>query len=65
MAPKLRIWGVGSSRELRVFWTLNQLGLRHKVDYELEIMRFPPRLFHREYVKKVNALGTIPYMEIL
>jgi glutathione S-transferase len=30
------------------------------LEYEVEILPFPPRIFEREYLK-VNSLGTVPY----
>lgn len=31
-----------------------------KLDYELEILPFPPRVFRKEYLE-INPLGTVPY----
>ena len=40
---------------MRVIWALEELGL----DYELETLKFPPRVFDKAY-KEVNPLGTVP-----
>ncbi|MDG2326412.1 MAG: glutathione S-transferase family protein, partial [Halioglobus sp.] len=37
-------------------WALEEMGL----DYDLEILPFPPRVFKRDYLD-VNSLGTVPY----
>ena len=54
----MKLWHCRGARSLRVLWALEEMGL----DYEVEIMPFPPRIFQPEYVE-VNALGTIPYLE--
>jgi glutathione S-transferase len=38
-------------------WTAEEMGL----SYESEMMPFPPRFLHKEYMD-VNILGTIPYL---
>ena len=38
-------------------WTAEEVG----VSYESEMMPFPPRFLHKEYMD-VNILGTIPYL---
>ena len=38
-------------------WTAEEMG----VSYESEMMPFPPRFLHKEYMD-VNILGTIPYL---
>jgi len=38
-------------------WTAEEIG----VSYESEMMPFPPRFLHKEYMD-VNILGTIPYL---
>tara|TARA_B110000008_G_scaffold731_1_gene664 strand:+ start:396 stop:968 length:573 start_codon:yes stop_codon:yes gene_type:complete len=38
-------------------WTAEEMG----VSYEYEMMPFPPRFLHKEYMD-VNILGTIPYL---
>ena len=52
----MKLWHCAGARSLRALWTLEELEL----DYEVEILPFPPRIFHREYLE-VNTLGTVPY----
>ncbi len=52
----MKLWHCSGSRSLRALWTLEELEL----DYEIEILPFPPRVFQREYLE-VNPLGTVPY----
>jgi glutathione S-transferase len=40
-------------------WALEEMSI---TDYELITMPFPPRIFHKEFLK-TNVLGTIPYLE--
>lgn len=54
----IKLWHCEASRSLRPLWTLEEMGL----EYELEILPFPPRFMKREYLE-LNSLGTIPYME--
>jgi glutathione S-transferase len=42
---------------MRPLWTLLELGL----DHELVTLRFPPRVFEKEYLA-VNPLGTVPLL---
>jgi glutathione S-transferase len=51
-------YGTARRASLRALWTLEELGL----DYDLEVLPFPPRMFQREYLE-VNALGTVPFFE--
>ena len=53
---KIKLWHCHNSRSLRVLWALEELG----IDYDLEIMPFPPR-FKVEGYKNLNSLGTVPY----
>ena len=53
----IKIWGTENSRAMRPIWTAEEMGL----DYELNMMPFPPRVFMKEYLD-VNMLGTIPYL---
>ncbi|WP_088709760.1 glutathione S-transferase family protein, partial [Noviherbaspirillum denitrificans] len=48
-----------SARSFRPLWTLEELGLRHGIDYELRMLPFPPRVHCREYLA-INPLGTVP-----
>ena len=52
----MKLWHCAGSRSLRPLWALEEMGL----DYDLEILPFPPRVFKRDYLD-VNALGTVPY----
>lgn len=54
----MKLWHCAGSRSLRPLWALEEMGL----DYELEVLPFPPRVFQRDYLQ-VNALGTVPYFE--
>ena len=52
----MKLWHCSGSRSLRPLWALEEMGL----EYEVEILPFPPRIFHPEYLE-VNSLGTVPY----
>ena len=52
----MKLWHCAGSRSLRPLWALEEMGL----DYDLEILPFPPRVFKRDYVD-VNSWGTVPY----
>lgn len=52
----MKLWHCHGARSLRALWTLEELEL----DYELEVLPFPPRIFQRDYLD-VNSLGTVPY----
>lgn len=54
----MKLWHCVGARSLRALWTLEELGL----DYELEVLPFPPRVFQRDFLE-VNALGTIPFLQ--
>jgi len=51
----MKLFHCYNSRSLRPLWCLEEMGL----DYELEIMPFPPR-FEREGYFDINPLGTVP-----
>jgi len=53
----MKLWHCAGARSLRPLWALEEMGL----EYELEVMPFPPRMFQREYLKE-NSLGTIPFL---
>lgn len=53
----MKLWHCAGARSLRPLWALEEMGL----DYELEVMPFPPRMFKREYLEE-NSLGTIPFL---
>ena len=44
----LKIYGTQNSRAMRPIWTAEEMGL----EYELIMMPFPPRVFHKEYFSK-------------
>ena len=52
----MKLWHCAGARSLRPLWALEEMEL----DYEIEILPFPPRILQREYLS-VNALGTVPY----
>lgn len=52
----MKLWHCSGARSLRPLWALEEMGL----EYELEILPFPPRMFDREYLG-VNSLGTVPF----
>lgn len=52
----MKLWHCAGARSLRPLWTLEEMGL----DYEVEILPFPPRIFQRDYLE-VNSLGTVPF----
>lgn len=51
----MKLFHCYNSRSMRPLWCLEEMGL----DYELEIMPFPPR-FEREGYLVINPLGTVP-----
>jgi len=53
----MKLWHCRGARSLRALWALEEMGL----DYEVDVMPFPPRIFQPEYVE-TNPLGTIPYL---
>ena len=53
----MKIYGTQSSRAVRPIWTAEEMGL----EYELDMMPFPPRVFQKEYLE-TNMLGTVPYL---
>ena len=53
----MKIFGCNDSRHVRPLWTAEEMGL----DYELEMLPFPPRFFKKEYLD-TNILGTVPYL---
>ena len=53
-SPKL--WHCYTARSLRALWALEEMG----VDYELEVLAFPPRMFQREFLD-VNPLGIVDH----
>ncbi len=53
-ASRPKLWHCYNSRSLRPLWALEEMG----IDYDLEVMLFPPRYRHDGY-KDVNVLGTV------
>lgn len=51
----MKLYHCEGARSLRCVWALEEMGL----DYELETLPFPPRVFAKSY-KEVNPLGTVP-----
>ena len=51
----IKLYHCTRARSMRPLWTLEEMGL----DYELQVMPFPPRYLHKEYLA-VNPLGTVP-----
>lgn len=56
---QITLWHSPDARSLRCVWTLEEMGV---ANYNLITMPFPPRYFHREYLK-INVLGTIPFLK--
>ncbi len=54
----MKLWHCHNARSLRPLWALEEMGL----EYELEVLPFPPRMFKKEFLGK-NVLGTVPYFE--
>ena len=53
---KPKLWHCYTARSLRALWAMEEMG----IDYDLEVLAFPPRVFQREFFD-VNVLGTVPY----
>lgn len=51
----MKLYHCKDSRSLRPLWALEEMGL----EYELENMRFPPRVFVEGYLD-LNPMGTVP-----
>ena len=52
----LKLWHCAGSRSIRPLWTMEEMGL----EYELEVMQFPPRFTHAGYTE-MNPIGTVPF----
>jgi glutathione S-transferase len=52
----LKLWHCAGSRSIRPLWTMEEMNL----DYELEVMQFPPRFVHSGYTD-INPIGTVPF----
>tara|TARA_B100000886_G_scaffold268324_1_gene192408 strand:+ start:1037 stop:1639 length:603 start_codon:yes stop_codon:yes gene_type:complete len=53
----MKIFACENSRSLRPLWTAEEMG----IDYDLEMLPFPPRVFQKDYLQ-TNMLGTVPYL---
>lgn len=53
----IKLYHCKGARSVRPLWTLEEMGL----PYELESMKFPPRMFREGYLD-INPLGTVPTM---
>ncbi|MEM1250186.1 MAG: glutathione S-transferase family protein [Acidobacteriota bacterium] len=53
----MKLYHCQGARSLRPVWAATALGL----DFELETLPFPPRVFHKEFLG-INPLGTVPCM---
>lgn len=51
----IKLYHCRGARSVRPLWTLEEMGIA----YELESMRFPPRVFRDGYLA-INPLGTVP-----
>lgn len=52
----MKLWHCRGARSLRALWALEEMAM----DYELEVMPFPPRIFNKQYLD-TNLIGTVPY----
>ena len=52
----LKLWHCTGARSVRPLWTMEEMGL----DYQLEVMQFPPRFMHTGYTE-INPIGTVPF----
>lgn len=53
----IELWHCAGARSFRALWALEEMGL----PYRLHLMRFPPRVHHRDYLA-INPLGTVPLL---
>lgn len=53
----IKLYHCKGARSVRPLWTLEEMG----IEYELESMKFPPRMFREGYLN-INPLGTVPAM---
>ena len=49
----MKLWHCHNARSLRPLWALEEMGL----EYELELMPFPPRVLHEGYKEKPQRLN--------
>lgn len=52
----IKLYHCAGARSLRPLWTMEEMGL----EYELELMPFPPRFLHQGYTD-INPIGTVPF----
>ena len=52
----LKLWHCTGARSVRPLWTMEEMGL----DYQLEVMQFPPRFMHSGYTE-ISPIGTVPF----
>ena len=62
MSPRFRLWHSVNTRSLRVLWAIEEMGLRRGHDYELTVLKFPPRQHQPDFLS-TNTLGTVPWFE--
>lgn len=55
--PDIELWHCKDARSLRALWTLEELGLPHR----LHLLPFPPRAREPGYLE-INPLGTVPFL---
>ena len=53
----ITLYHCANARSFRVLWMLEELG----IPYRLEMLPFPPRVLHREYLQ-INPQGTVPLL---
>jgi glutathione S-transferase len=53
----ITLYHCANARSFRVLWMLEELG----APYRLEMLPFPPRVLHREYLQ-INPQGTVPLL---
>jgi len=59
----MKLWHCVDARSMRCLWAIEELKLLGKtVDFELVTLPFPPRVYHKQFLKK-NIVGTIPLLE--
>jgi glutathione S-transferase len=62
MSPRFTLWHSRNTRSLRILWTFKELSLQRGRDYTLNVLKFPPRQHHAEFLER-NPLGTVPWFE--
>jgi glutathione S-transferase len=54
----IKVYAARGTRSLRVLWTLEELG----APYEVEALRFPPRVHHPEFLE-ISPAGALPAIQ--